>query len=186
MKRVEVVLDNVSAAFDNIATLIGKQVLIGIPETNAGRQGETINNATLGYIHEFGSPAANIPARPFLIPGVEKAREPALRQLRKAVKAALDGDHKKSDQALNGAGIIGANEVRGEINNGNFVPLKPSTVAGRARSRGAKTRRENEQVYLDLISKGVNPGAAQTETDIRPLINTGQLRNSITYVIVKK
>ena len=46
--------------------------------------------------------------------------------------------------------------------------------------------RESEQVYLDLVSKGVHPEFAQAETGIIALVNTGEYRNSITYVVRKK
>lgn len=189
-KRLEIVKDETLAVFQAIEELVGKEVLIGIPESKNSRQavdGEApINNAALGYLHEFGSPAQNIPARAFLIPGVQKAEKPALYQLRKAADATLDGQPKKADQYLNAAGVVGSNSARNEISTANFAPLSPATIRNRHRQRGTKSMRESEQVYLMLVSKGVDPGAAQTETDIRPLINTGQLRNSITYVVRKR
>ncbi len=186
-KRVTITMDNVSKVFASLQSLVGKQVLVGIPESKTDRQdGGEVNNAQLAYIHEFGSPAANIPARAFLIPGVQKAEKPALYQLRKAAHAALDGDPGKSDQALNAAGVVASNSARNEISTGDFVPLSPSTIRNRRYGRQTASMRESEQVYLRLVSKGVDPGAAQAEVGIRPLINTGQLRNAITYVVRKQ
>jgi len=182
-KSVTVVMDNTGKVFKSIANLVGKQVLVGIPDSGQNsRDDGPINNATVGYLMEFGSPANNVPARPFLIPGVKKSQAASLRQLRQAADEALEGNASASDQALNRAGIVAANEVKHVINSNIPPPLKPGTIRSRARSRGAK-RRESEQVYLDLVRKGVDAGAAQSETGIVSLVNTGQLRNSITYVV---
>jgi hypothetical protein len=187
--RVTVVKDNVSQVFKSLEELLGNQVLIGVPEANADRkddEGGPANNAVIGYTMEFGSPEHNIPARPHLVPGVQKAEKPAVEQLKKAAAAALDGDPKKADQFLTAAGIIGANEVRGMINSNIPPPLSPETVRRRKYARGTKSRRESEEVYLDLINKGVTPEAAQSETGIVSLVNTAQYRNAITSVVRKK
>lgn len=182
-KAVTVVKDNVAKVFKDIEALVGKQVLVGIPDSGQNhRDDEPVNNATIGYVMEFGSPLHNVPARAFLIPGVQKARAPALVQLRQAADAALKGDTTGMLQALNRAGIVASNEVKLQINSNIPPPLKPGTIRNRHRGRDTKIR-ESEQVYLDLVSKGVEPGAAQNEVGIVALVNTGQLRNSITYVV---
>jgi hypothetical protein len=187
MARVSIIKDDVSKVVKSITELVGKQVLIGIPEEKTDRQSdEHVNNATIGYVMEHGSPEHNIPARPHLIPGVQKAEKPAVAQLRKAADASLSGDSKKADQFLGAAGIIGANEVRGMINSNIPPPLSPATIRNRHHARGTKSMRESEDVYLDLVSKGVDPEAAQSETGIVSLVNTGQYRNSITSVVRKK
>lgn len=185
-KRVTVVKDDVDKVFASIRELLGKQVLIGIPEDKAARtDDEAMNNAAIAYVMEFGSPAQNIPARAFLIPGVEKARTPALRQLRLAAKYALDGNTAKSDAALSSAGVVGSESVRNEIINGDFAPLSPATIAKRYKQRGDKTRRQSEIDYLKFVAQGVQPDAAQAEVGIRPLFNTGEMFRSITYVVQK-
>ena len=70
--RVRVTRDRVSEVLSAVTKLVGREVLVGIPEDNTERvNGDEATNAQLGYVHEFGSPAKNIPARPFLIPGTE-------------------------------------------------------------------------------------------------------------------
>jgi len=185
--RLVVIKDDVPAVVAAINELIQKEVLIGIPDSTANRDEEedgAMNNATLGYIHENGSPKANIPARPFLVPGVEKSEEPAVARLKNAAKATLSGDVHKADKYLNDAGIIAMNGARREIQYGDFEPLKPSTIRNRHRQRGTKMR-DNERQYLELVSQGMAPADAQAAAGIRPLINTAQLRNAITYVIRK-
>ena len=185
--RVSVVKDNVKQVFASINELVGKQVLVGIPDTGAERKdGEGANNAVIGYTMEFGSPAQNIPARAHLIPGVQKAEPQALRQMRAAASATMDGDSKKADQFLNVAGMLASNEVRGMINSNIAPALSPETIRRRKYARGTKSRRESEDVYLDLVDKGVTPEAAQGETGIISLVNTAQYRNAITSVVRKK
>jgi hypothetical protein len=188
MARVAITKDNVSKVVKGITELVGKRVLVGVPEDAAARKGDDdhVNNATIGYAMEFGQPEHNVPARPHLIPGVQKAEKPAVAQLRKAADATLNGDSAKADQFLNAAGIIGANEVRGMINSNIPPALSPETIRRRKYTRGTKSRRESEDVYLDLVSKGVTPEAAQGETGIISLVNTAQYRNAITSVVRKK
>lgn len=182
-KAVTVVRDNVAKVFKEIQDLVGRQVLVGIPDSGQNHRDEgPVNNATIGYVMEFGSPLHNVPARAFLVPGVTKARAPALRQLRQAADAALKGDKPGTLQGLNRAGIVASNEVKLQINSNIPPPLKPGTIRNRHRGRETKMR-ESEQVYLGLVKQGVDPGAAQAETGIVALVNTGQLRNSITYVV---
>jgi len=182
--RVTVVKDTTSKVFQDIADLLRKKVLIGIPESKAERTEESeINNARIGYIMEFGSPKMNIPARAFLVPGVEAARPKALDYLKLAVKASLEGNQQKVDLNLNSAGIIGANEARAKINSNIPPPLSPATIRNRMRQRGAKTMRQSEKQYFQLLKSGLTPEQAQGNAGIVSLINTGQLRNSITYVI---
>lgn len=185
--RVTITKDSVSAVVGALNWLTGKQVLIGIPEAKTERDdsesGQPVTNAALGYIHEYGSPAANIPARPFLVPGVEKAEEAALVPLKAAAEATLAANRKKAEQLLNQAGVIGMNSARTEINSNVPPPLSPKTIRGRKYSRGTKSRRKAEDQYLELVAGGMPPGDAQTAAGIVSLVNTGQLRNSITYVV---
>lgn len=188
--RVVTVKDDVARVFASINELIGKQVLVGIPEKTAGRDEDEdegpINNARLGYIHEFGSPRANIPARPFLIPGVEKAKDNVLVPLKKAAELTMAADSKGADQALQVVGLIAQASARNEISTAAFVPLKPETIANRFRSRDTKSMRKGEIKYLELVDGGMSPGDAQAVTGIKALINTGQLRNSITFVVRRR
>lgn len=186
VRRVSIIRDNVPQIVASITALVGKQVLVGVPDRTANRDEEhdgPVTNAMLAYIHEHGSPDANIPARPFLVPGVQSAEPDALRYLRLAAEATMRGDTRRADAYLNDAGIVGMNGARRMISYGDFVPLSPATVRNRHRSRGTQSRRASEDRYLELYAGGMSPAEAQAATGIRPLNNTGQLRNAITYVL---
>jgi phage gpG-like protein len=156
---LKVKTDKLAAVHRAIDTLRNSRVMVGIPAEDADRKGGEITNAQLGYIHEFGAPEVNIPARPFLAPGVKGAREEITAQLKKAGQAVLAGNAEAVDRALNAAGIVAQNAARQKIQAGPFVPLKPATIYQRQHRKVAP--RSGEQ----------------------PLIDTGQLRTSITYVV---
>lgn len=66
--------------------------------------------------------------------------------------------------------ICSASAVKNYMQTADFEPLKPRTIANRNRSRLTKGTRENEMEGLG----------------IRPLINTGQLRDAIDGVVVEE
>lgn len=136
-------------------------VLIGIPEDKSLRdydadENEPITNAAIGYIAEFGAPERNIPQRAWLIPSIKKAKVQISSYMKQAGAAILAGDYKKCDRAMHAAGLAGQNSARKMINTGPFQELAEATLAARLR-RG--------------------------RTGTKPLIDTGQFRNSVTYVV---
>lgn len=147
-------------------------VYVGIA---AGSKDDTRNdggpsNHLLGFVHENGSPVNNIPPRPFLVPGLEANREMIVDGLKGAMDCALKGDEKKCGQTLERLAIRSASAVKSYMQTADFEPLKPRTIANRNRSRLTQGTRENEM-------EGVG---------IRPLINTGQLRDAIDGVVVEE
>jgi hypothetical protein len=137
-----------------------KELLVGIPEAGGKRDDTRESNAAIGYIQETGSPVNNIPARPFLRPGVKKVEKRIVAELRKGAINTLSHGISALDNAYARAGIIAQNSVKAIIRAGEgFAPLAPSTLAARKRA-GAK--------------------------GTKPLIRTGQLINSITYVVRSK
>jgi hypothetical protein len=188
--RVVILKDIVSQVVSSINDLTKQQVLVGFPESTDERQdpqgSEPVTNAYLGYIHEFGSPDQNIPARPFLIPGVEATTPQSTERLKDAADYALSGKKSMAQRRLEEAGIIAAGGAKRAITNGDFVPLKPGTIARRAASRNTQSMRPEEKQYFKLLDQGVSEADAEAIAGIKPLINTGQLRNAITSVVRKK
>lgn len=156
---VEMTRDNLAEFMRGVRALAKRDVLVGIPSDGTDRRevGGAMDNATLGYIHEFGAPAANIPPRPFLIPGVKSVSGKTSDRLGRGMNAALIGDFAECDRQMHAAGLIAQNAVKGLINSGIAPALSPRTLAAR-RARG--------------------------RTGEVSLIDTGQLRNSVVYVVV--
>jgi hypothetical protein len=184
--RVEIEIDEVDGVLKSLQTLVGASVSIGIPE-NSERSvagGDEIHNAMIGYVMETGSPAHNIPARPFLVPGTEKALPKMIPLLDRAARFALESRPDAARAQFEMVGALGVASVRNEISSGAFAPLAPATIAGRARSRG-EDRSGDENRYLAMIASGVPAGVAQQIAGIQPLVNSGELRDSISYSVRK-
>lgn len=182
-------IDNVAGLLERVGRLTKSDVLVGIPSTTAGRRDGPITNAALGYIHEFGSPAHNIPARPFLFPGVRAIRSQALRMLRDGAVGVLHGED--PNRVLNAVGILARNSVVEAITDPEppFVPLKPATIRARLRRTAAGRRklRGLRKIKQAAGWTGAESNAALSvwaeEGNVAPLIDTGALRASISYVI---
>ena len=156
---IKMVTNKLGDVKNRIKELTKDKVFVGVPE-GGGRSDGKMTNAQIARVHEFGSPAQNIPARPFLTAGVTTAKPEIVTQMRQASLDILSG--KSGDSAFNKAGLIGQAAVKKYVVAGGFAPLSPKTIQARNRAR----------------SNG-NGGT-------KPLIDTGQLLNSITYVIRSK
>lgn len=128
------------------------------------------DNHLLGFVHENGSPANNIPPRPFLVPGIEHSSQVIVAGMKRAIKQALNGNEKDSAESLEQTAIRAASAVKNYMQTASFEPLKPETIANRNRSRQTIGKRKNEKLGIA----------------IKPLINTGQLRNAIDGVVVEE
>jgi hypothetical protein len=163
---VKTTIDNTKAVLDALDRLAFNSVLVGVPEKTADARaaGDTgkINNAQLARIHEYGSPANNIPARSFLEQGILHAQTQVIADFREGAVKTLDSmNPKEADKALERAGMHAATQVQKEFTDNSWEPLKhPRPQKGRSHRKGT-----------DIVE--------------RPLIDTGSLRQSITYVVRK-
>ncbi|GJD47005.1 hypothetical protein AFCDBAGC_4890 [Methylobacterium cerastii] len=153
--------------------LASMEVVVGIPAEAGTHADSGLTNAALGYIHEFGAPEANIPARPFLFPGIERIQDKIADKLAKggarAVEATVASGNRttgkaEGQKALQRVGILAQNSVRGVITDGIAPPLSARTVYDRLHRK--KNRR--------------SPGP------MTPLVDTGKLREAITYIVRPK
>lgn len=181
--------DELSALAKIVKDIQNLEVYIGIPEENSTREksGE-INNAELAYIHTHGirsaemrnemdksvdsgmpyskahalyiqsngSPLWQSPPRPIIEPAIEHFKGIIAEELGKAATVALDGDKEKAIRQLKHTGMIGQNIVRDWFTNPDNN-WPPNSEA-------------------TIKRKGSD----------RPLIDTGELRKSITYVVGDK
>lgn len=183
---VKITIDKLGDVIKAISQLSNKDVLVGIPDSAPERTDTPITNAQIGYVMETGSPANNIPARPFLVPGIADVQNEVAARLRKGALSALSGSASGAETALKQAGMIGQNAVKKKINDGPFAPLSPKTIAQRNRSRQTKSMRKAEKDYAKLLAQGKTEQEAQDLAGIKPLINSGSLRGSITFVVRKR
>lgn len=140
-----------------------RRVLVGIPSSAndrrpaPGEKAAPAGNAMIGYWMEYGAPEANIPARPWLGPGMKDAQPDIARRLAKAGAGLVsEGVGVDIDSTLNGIGLVAVSAVRKKITTGPFAPLAESTLTSRRR-RG--------------------------RTGTKPLIDTSQMLQAVNYVI---
>lgn len=165
-----------------------KEVLVGFPEseeerlpTEEGGDPEP-SNAVLGYIHDNGAPEVNIPARPFMQPGIEEVKDKITDKLAQTLRAVLRGDGiQRVDQGLTQVGFIAMNSIKRTINAGVPPPLSDATL--RQRMRGGRKNgggaRKGAAQELDRRWDGQAPSVEFA----KPLVDTGQMRNAVNYVI---
>ncbi len=173
--------DQTGAIRRAVANLSGQDVLVGVPAEKAGARQGGINNAELSYIHEFGAPAAGIPARPHLIPGIEAIIPEAAEELRAAASAALEGKEQAVDAALNKVGTLAQNAVRAKFQDNDWPPLKAETLDYKP-----LLKNDEGKVLKDKKGKERRGKSRREQGKLNPLLVTGQLMKSHTYVIRKR
>lgn len=143
-----------------VEMLRSTRVLVGIPAEKTDRKGGAITNAAIGYIHENGAPEVGIPPRPHLVPGVRSVQGEVEQRLKKIGELALDGKPDAVKRGFNALGALAASAVKKKITDGLQPSLKAGTIA-------ARMRRHKNRV----------------DTNPKPLIDTGQYRRAITWVL---
>lgn len=179
---------NLDKMMRDLMMLADVEVLVGFPSDTTDRTDDSveqgITNAALGYIHDTGAPEQNIPARPFMTPGMEDVTDAVTNKLSQVLKATSQGRGLAVvEQGMTQVGLIAKLGIQNKITAGLEPPLSPRTIAGRARSRGTASRRTSELEYMALQGKGIDEAFLQGSLGFRPLVNTGQLRNAVNYVI---
>lgn len=172
-----------------LENLSKKEILVGIPEEEATRKNDdAINNAELLYIHthgvrnkimreemqsniekgmkyskvhslylkEHGSPLLNIPPRPVLEPAIENSKEIIAQQLKAVSVSALNMNVSETEANLHKVGMLAQSAAQ------NWFENPKNNWVPNAKST--------------IKKKGSNI----------PLVDTNELRKSITYVLRDK
>ena len=153
---------------ETIARFKKDAVLVGIPQEDNSREANPddngadpeIGNAAILAINHFGSDEAHIPPRPVLTIGIRKAQEQIAAQFKNAAKEALRRGPEALTTYYNRVGTIASNACKKVINDQEGLkPPADSTLKARK-----------------YLTKSGFKG-------LKALLVTGQLRNSITYVV---
>lgn len=158
-------LDNFLKLRKALKFLKENSVYVGISEDTSNREDEDkatgVTNAELLFIHTNGSPINNIPPRPVIEPALKDDSERISQMMKKAGELAMEGKESEAIQQLKKTGMRGQNVSRAWFTspNNNWPPNSPSVDAAK-RAKGS--------------------------TDPKPLIDTGELRKSITYFISQR
>jgi len=137
------------------------------------------------YLREHGSPLWQVPPRPVLEPAIESKKEEIAQHLAAASKAALDGNPRGAKAALNDAGLLGAETAQGWFENpqNGWPPNAPKTDEKKLLKTRGKLGDDLRRHYADT---GTLSDVTGLEGMTIPLVDTGQLRKAITYVIRDK
>jgi hypothetical protein len=137
-----------------LSSLSKMRAYVGIPEKATSRRSQVVTNAGLLYIHTHGSALHNIPPRPVIEPAIEAPDNRARieDELMMCADAELDGKIDEAVLHLSRAGTLGANAAKRWFRD----PRNgwPPNAPSTIRAKGSD----------------------------RPLIDTGELRRSITHV----
>lgn len=161
-----------------------QQVLVGIPQAKSSRKDEGPNNAELAYVHSNGSPLQNIPARPFLQPSILENKDRIAAQQAKVIKDALAGNAALMTTDIQKLGLLGQSVAKGWFTDprNHWPPLSPYTVAARLEKQ-YKSKKKRAAAMEEWFQSVQIEGGTST---VKPLIDSGQLRNAITYVVREK
>lgn len=182
-----------------VARLAKTRLLVGVPGDAAprpavpGQKGTPPSNALVGYIMETGDAEMNIPARPFLRPGVRAALPEVQKGFHFAVVGALSGRPSDIAKGFEYAGSAAVGSVKATMQAGGFAPLAQSTIEARARRKykdtgraiGTKSSRDARS-YLKLQAEGTPEWALQDAGLATPLLDTRSLYGSIQYIVKEK
>lgn len=144
------------------------EVFVGIPQEKDSRRG-TISNAELLYIHTNGSPINHIPPRPVIEPALRDpdVRKQVQQQLGASMRKALIGNVNASEAEMAKAGMIAVAAIQKRFGSEELAPNAPITIHG-----GWMHNHVSGKLFY---VKGKGSSA--------PLIDTGALRQSITWTI---
>lgn len=158
--------------------LLGSKVLVGIPDGSANKKsGQQL--ALIGYSMEHGT-SRGVPSRPFLRPGLERARPQIIKLMAKATSLVMDG--KSPAAILEKIGMTAVNNVKMFITEDPHPPpLSPKTIRARKYQRMTKSRRKSEKLYHAMTKEA--DAQIQESLGIKTLVNTGQMRTSVTYYV---
>lgn len=123
---------------------------------------KNLNIAQVGAINEWGLPSKNIPSRPFLKIAYEKYKDKIVQYKANLLKKVYDGKI-TFEQGLDRLGLLHQGQIQRTIGESSlFEQNAPSTK----KIKESKTRR----------------GSSGSS---KPLIDTGRMRQSITYEVKK-
>lgn len=143
--------------------LAGKEVQVGYFEGINYEDGTPV--AYVATIQEFGAPSQNIPPRPTMGPTVIENQDHYTKQLGAAAKVVMDGKMNGGD-ALQLIGDEVAGDIREHISKLTSPALAKGTILARA--------------------VGAKHGEINSPTIAKPLIDTGQMLNSVQSAVVEK
>jgi hypothetical protein len=174
IKNVKITQDNWPLVQQALDRLTRNKLYVGFPDSTTDRPAdadgkEEPTNAQIGYWMNFGVPASNIPARPFMTLGVASVQDAIVKRMGVLGMLALAGDHEGVDKGFAALGLFVVSGIRKKLRDGPWQPLSPRTVMARIHARTSV--KAEGWVFLKYMT---------------PLIDTSAMLKAITYVVRNK
>lgn len=149
---------NLEIALKNLQGKVGK---VGWFEKSRYDDKANTPVAYVAAIQEYGYPAGNIPARPFMRPTIAKYENEWRKLAESGSRAVLNGKATIGD-VMEGIGLSAAGQIRKTISLIVTPPLSPKTIY-------ARLHRKSDKKTVGLLTK--------------PLIDTGVLYGTLTNTV---
>lgn len=127
----------------------------------SARYNETTPIAGVAAVHEFGSPAKNIPPRPFLRPTIENNKKQWKALIASGAKAIMAGNE-TAESVMEKIGLLTQGQIKAAIQAVQNPKLEDATV-------DARKRRKADKETTGSLTK--------------PLIDTGTMLDTLTYEV---
>lgn len=171
-----------------IAKLAKAVITVGVHGDERDREDGGIDNVQLAAVHEFGSPAQGIPARSFLRAAIDEHLS-QLRSVGGELAAQVAGGTLKTASAAAQLGAFTVGLIQARMAQGLSPPLSPATLRRRAqrfkkgRAALATINRLGKSAKLTAKGSARLAKARAIVGNAKPLIDTGQLRQSIAFKV---
>lgn len=150
-------------------------VSVGLPAGKKEEDGTPL--AMIGAVHEFGSPERGIPERSWLRSSLADNAPRFVALNRINLHKILLGEM-TFDQALAQLGEMAKGAAQARIYSGPFADLQAATLRARARKRSGG--------YNAKLKAKRDAAGAGAPPEGKPLVDTGNLVQSITYIVGDK
>lgn len=168
-----------------VDALNGAFVTVGVHGEDGKRKDGEFTNVQLAGVHEFGSPAQKIPARSFIRAGIDEGVGQITAAGEALAQQALDGKL-RAEQAASQIGLFAVGYIQARMSQGLKPNLAHATIL--ARLKKSRAGRAAIKALAHANKKKENANTAKrlgkfvaVATQIKPLIDTGQLRQSIAH-----
>jgi hypothetical protein len=143
-------LDKIKATLERVPEEFnGLVAQVGIPSGSNYEDGTTV--ATVAAIQEFGSPAKNIPPRPFFAPTVKEQKDQWTNIIAKSVPKVVENKMTAFD-VLDLVGRVAAADIQTKISSIYSPPLSPITI----KRKGSSKPLIETGLMLASVSNAVN------------------------------
>ena len=159
------------------ATSPGPHIKAGIlADSGAHRESDGLTVVNIAVFNEFGTDT--IPERPFMRTSAEIIK-PEFNKLCVFLLGRLIDGSLSVDNALDRLGLLAQKTIKKTIVDFDDPPNAPSTIYRKARKAGRKK-------INAAFNRSINYGYEVMALYDNPLIDTGQMKESVTYEKVKK